>query len=86
MKIDIYTLLGLVKDGEAPKKIKYDGDVYVLESDGIFEFFAYKTIDYNKFNTYGERLGKVLFLDNCYMHLYDEVEIIKESKREKKED
>lgn len=45
-----------------------------------------KTIDYNKFNTYGERLGKVLFLDNCYMHLYNEVEIIKESKREKKED
>ena len=86
MKIDIYTLLGLVKDGKAPKKIKYDGDVYVLESDGIFEFFAYKTIDYNKFNTDGERLGKALFLDNCYMHLYSEVEIIKGSKREKKED
>lgn len=86
MKIDIYTLLGLVKDGKAPQKIKYDGDVYVLESDGIFEFFAYKTIDYNKFNTDDERLGKALFLDNCYMHLYDEVEIIKESKREKKED
>ena len=45
MKITIYELLGLVKDDKAPKKIKYNGDVYVLESDGIFEFFAYKTID-----------------------------------------
>ena len=86
MKITIYELLGLIKDGKAPKKIKYDGDIYILESNAIFEFFMYKTIDYNKFNTDGERLGKVLFLDNCYMHLYDEVEIIKESKREKKED
>ena len=85
-KIDIYTLLGLVKDGKAPKKIEYNGDVYFLKSDGIFEFFAYKTIDYNKFNTDGERLGKVLFLDNCYMHLYDEVKIIEKSKRGKEED
>ena len=41
----------------------------------------YKTIDYNKFNTDGERLGKALFLDNHYMHLYDEVEIIEEDKK-----
>lgn len=80
MKITIYELLGLVKDGKAPKKIKYNGDIYFLESDGIFEFFAYKTIDYNKFNTDGERLGKALFLDNCYMHLYSEVEILDEPK------
>ena len=86
MKIDIYTLLGLVKDGKAPKKIKYDGDVYVLESDGIFEFFAYKTIDYDKFNTNGKRIGKALFLDNCYMHLYSEVEIIEEDKKIEKLD
>ena len=78
MKITMYELLGLVKDGKAPKKIKYNGDIYFLESDEIFEFFTYKTIDYNKFNTDGERLGKALFLDNCYMHLYDEVEILDE--------
>ena len=81
MKITIYELLGLVKDGKAPKKIKYNGDIYFLESDEIFEFFTYKTIDYNKFNTDGERLGKALFLDNHYMHLYDEVEIIEEDKK-----
>lgn len=28
MKIDIYTLLGLVKDGKAPKKIKYKNNIY----------------------------------------------------------
>ena len=32
MKIDIYTLLGLVKDGKAPKKIKYKNNIY--EYDG----------------------------------------------------
>lgn len=81
MKITMYELLGLVKDGKAPKKIKYDGDIYFLESDAIFEFFTYKTIDYNKFNTDGERLGKALFLDNRYMHLYSEVEILDEPKK-----
>lgn len=85
MKITIYELLGLVKDGKAPKKIKYNGDIYFLESDGIFEFFAYKTIDYNKFNKDGERLGKALFLDNCYMHLYSEVEILNNLKEKKDE-
>lgn len=81
MKIDIYTLLGLIKDGKAPKKIKYDGDIYILESDAIYEFFTYKTIDYDKFNTDGKRIGKALFLDNYYMHLYSEVEIIEEDKK-----
>lgn len=86
MKITIYELLGLIKDGKAPKKIKYNGDIYFLESDEIFEFFAYKTIDYNKFNTDGERLGKALFLDNCYMHLYSVVEILDEPKKIEKID
>ena len=81
MKITMYELLGLVKDGKAPKKIKYDGDIYFLESDAIYEFFTYKTIDYDKFNTDGKRIGKSLFLDNCYMHLYSEIEIIEEDKK-----
>lgn len=77
MKIKIIDLLNKISNGEeVPKKIKYDGDIYFLESDKIFEFFTYKTIDYDKFNTDGKRIGKALFLDNCYMHLYSEVEII----------
>ena len=39
MKIDIYTLLGLVKDGKAPKKIKYSGIEYnLIEGDYVNEF------------------------------------------------
>ena len=33
MKIDIYTLLGLVKDGKAPKKINFRGNIYEWEDD-----------------------------------------------------
>ena len=73
----------IAKGEEVPKKIKYDGDIYFLESDAIYEFFTYKTIDYDKFNTDGKRIGKALFLDNCYMHLYDEVEILNEAKEDK---
>lgn len=82
MKIKIIDLLNKIAKGEeVPKKIKYDGDIYILESDEIFEAFTYKTIDYDKFNTDGKRIGKSLFLDNCYMHLYSEVEIIEEDKK-----
>ena len=31
MKITIYELLGMVKDGKAPKKIKYDGKLYEFD-------------------------------------------------------
>ena len=33
MKITIYKLLGLVKDGKAPKKIKFCGSIYEWEDD-----------------------------------------------------
>ena len=83
-KIRVIDLLNKIAKGEeVPKKIKYDGDIYFLESDAIYEFFTYKTIDYDKFNTDGKRIGKALFLDNCYMHLYDEVEILNEAKEDK---
>ena len=83
-KIRVIDLLNKIAKGEeVPKKIKYDGDIYFLESDAIYEFLTYKTIDYDKFNTDGKRIGKALFLDNCYMHLYDEVEILNEAKEDK---
>ena len=82
MKIKIIDLIiKIVNNEELPKKIKYNGDIYILESDEIFEFFTYKTIDYGKYDTEGNRLGKALFLDNCYMHFYSEVEIIEEDKK-----
>lgn len=33
MKITIYELLGLIKEGKAPKKIDYYGDIYVFAGD-----------------------------------------------------
>lgn len=36
MKITIYELLGLVKDGKAPKKIKYKYKKYNFDDDGIY--------------------------------------------------
>lgn len=69
MKITIYELLGLVKDGKAPKKIKYNGveleydelrkDYYKYCSKGLFEY---------KFTI-------------CSNFLNDEVEIIEEPKK-----
>ena len=39
MKITMYELLGLVKDGKAPKKIKYSGIEYnLIEGDYVNEF------------------------------------------------
>ena len=39
MKITIYELLGLIKDGKAPKKIKYSGIEYnLIEGDYVNEF------------------------------------------------
>ena len=69
MKITMYELLGLVKDGKAPKKIKYNGveleydelrkDYYKYCSKGLFEY---------KFTI-------------CSNFLNDEVEIIEENKK-----
>ena len=39
MKITIYELLGLIKDGKAPKKIKYSGIEYnLIEGNYVNEF------------------------------------------------
>lgn len=52
MKIKMIDLIiKMVNNEELPKKIKYNGDIYILESDNIFDFFTYKTIDYGKYDT-----------------------------------
>ena len=69
MKITMYELLGLVKDGKAPKKIKYNGVVLVYED-------AYE--DYSCYS------GKYLFeykFATCNDFLNDYVEIIEEPKK-----
>ena len=66
MKITIYELLGLVKDGKAPKEIKYKNFVY-----GWVQ--KYKT--YTRYDI----TGKDLYITTN--NLNDEVEIIEEPKK-----
>lgn len=69
MKIIMYELLGLVKDGKAPKKIKY-GNVKLEYNEGCEDYYPY----------YGEGLFEYKF-GNCKNFLNDEVEIIEEPKK-----
>lgn len=72
MKITIYDLLGMIKDGKAPKKIMYNYCIY------IYWDLGYDYRDENK--------NKILFRDlfmNEYDFLNDEIEIINEPKEDK---
>ena len=67
MKITMYELLKLVKDGEAPRKIRYDDTIY--EYSEIDDFYYCNGFSlYREFATNGNCLDK-------------EVEIIEESKK-----
>lgn len=74
MKITIYELLGLIKDGKAPKKIKYNDIIYYLSEDRV---------DLHKYQTMGSNITRKLSLiiDNEYLNLNDEVKIIEEPKK-----
>ena len=74
MKITIYELLGMIKDGKAPKKIKYDNDVY-----GYIKKYG----DYKCERTLLYLLDKIIRNDDYNMGivLNDEVEIIEEEKK-----
>ena len=69
MKIDIYTLLGLVKDGKAPKKIIYN-NIELEYDEKCEDYYSY----------YGQGLFEYKF-SNCKNFLNDEVEIIEETKK-----
>ena len=69
MKITFYELMGLVKDGKAPKKIKYN-NIELEYSEENEDYFQY----------YGQGLFEYKF-GNCKNFLNDEVAIIEESKK-----
>ena len=69
MKIDFYTLLGLVKDGKAPKKIKF-GNIELEYDEKNEDYYSY----------YGGGLFEYKF-GNCINFLNDGVEIIEEPKK-----
>lgn len=67
--INIYELLGLIKDGKAPKKIKFDNDVYLFKGKG-------------KYKTYFRECDRKP-INNLYVLEYllnDTVEILEEDK------
>lgn len=79
MKVTIYDLLGLIKDGKAPKTIRYNGNIYYSNEDRV---------DLHTFQTKGTISGRKLSLiiDNEYLNLNDYVEIIEEDKKIEKID
>ena len=69
MKITFYELLGLVKDGKAPKKIKF-GNIELEYDEECEDYYSY----------YGGGLFEHKF-GNCKNFLNDEVETIEEKKK-----
>lgn len=79
MKITMYELLGLVKDGKAPKKIKYRDKIWEYVSTIKGTGYQY----YSNFFENWETLQNQVYLEEC---LNDEVEIIEEPKKIEKVD
>lgn len=73
MKITMYELLGLVKDGKAPKKILYN-DIELEYDKDTNDYYPY----------YDKYLFEFKFA-NCVDFLNDEVEIVDDKKIEKLE-
>ena len=69
MKITMYELLGLIKDGKAPKKIKF-GNIELEYSEENEDYYSY----------YGGGLFEHKF-SNCKNFLNDKVSIIEETKK-----
>lgn len=79
MKITMYELLGLVKDGKAPKKIKFRNEIYEYENHIKDGFIDYVGIE--------KETNEVFYLSSYIGNNYisdiftDEVEIIEETKK-----
>ena len=77
MKITIYELLGLIKDGKAPKKILLNGIVFEYQGDD----YLYKDEDKKEHWLFSvSYTDKYMWLENF---LKAEVEIIEEPKEDK---
>ena len=84
MKITMYELLGLVKDGKAPKKIKFRNEIYEYENHIKDGFIDYVGIEKET----NERFYLSSYIGNNYISdiFTDEVEIIEELNKIEKED
>lgn len=76
MKITMYELLGLIKDGKAPKKIKVTGRIYEFDKD--YDMYYTKEKD----RSYSVALGGLEDEINLIANAFNEnVEIIEEDKK-----
>lgn len=75
MKITIYELLGMIKDGKAPKKIKVTGTIYYFDEE--FNFYFTKSKKGNV--ALGGKLNEINLLYN-FNNEYN-VEILEEEKK-----
>lgn len=82
MKITMYELLGLVKDGKAPKKIKFRNEIYEYENNIKDNFIDYVGVEKET----NERFYLSSYIGCNYINdiFTDEVEIIEEPKKIKK--
>lgn len=74
MKITIYELLGLIKDGKAPRKIKYSSYIMIYEIDEN----DYRTLEQDYYDC---DVKTYKWLTDCmdgFTDLNDEVEVIEE--------
>ena len=79
MKITLYELLGLVKDGKAPKKIKFRNEIYEYKNNIEDGFIDYVGIEKET----NERFYLSSNIGNNYISdiFTNEVEIIEEDKK-----
>jgi len=75
MKTTVYGLLGMIKDGKAPKKIKVTGTIYYFDEE--FNFYFTKTKKGNV--ALGGKLNEINLLYN-FNNEYN-VEILEEEKK-----
>ena len=90
MKTTIYELLGMVKDGKAPKKVKYKDKIYYYHEGYDFNYM-YNSSDYSPmdrdkslftFNSFKMKDGRQCWEDKAAIDfLNDKVEIIEEEKK-----
>lgn len=74
MKITIYELLGMIKDGNAPEEIKYDGTIYKYDDYKGDKGYVDKT--QNPYKWFEHEIDC-----DVKQYLNDEVEILEEEKK-----
>lgn len=80
--ITMYELLGLVKDGKAPKKIKFGNKIYNYETFNIGKGDNYFTAEWEEVKGYRISYnGTYYYLEIRDYKLNDEVEILEEEKK-----